>query len=108
MTISDICSTSWDDREPMTHLVPFLRSQGVDLCAIEAPASLERGTPVYVSVEADPIEVQRRMVQAHVRMLFVLDGDSVAGIIDISELVRRAEDIGWEADISGSTAGATA
>ena len=103
MKISDIYSDSWTGREVTPHLAPLLRRHGVDLCEAPAPAALERGTPVYVTADADPIEVQRRMVQAHVRMLFVLEGDAVKGTIDIGELARRAEDLAWETNPSSPT-----
>jgi len=106
--ISDIYSDSWNGRDATPHLAPLLRKHGVDLCAAPAPAALERGTPVYVTADADPIEVQRRMVQAHVRMLFVLDGDAVKGTIDIGELASRAEDLAWETGTSSSPTEATA
>jgi CBS domain-containing protein len=82
----------------LPHLGPLLREQGVDLCAAERPAALERGTPVFVYADADPVDVQRRMAQAHVRMLFVLNDDEVViGIVDIWELARRAETLPWSA-----------
>jgi hypothetical protein len=82
----------------LPQLGPFLREQGVDLCIAEPPAALARGTPVYVHADADPVDVQRRMAEAHVRMLFVLDDDDVViGIVDIWELVRRAETLPWSA-----------
>lgn len=73
----------------------FLLDHGVDLAATPAPHRLARGTPVYVDVTADPVEVQRRMAQAHVKMLFVLDGDGVAGVVDAADLAERAESLSW-------------
>ncbi|HEX2196189.1 MAG TPA: hypothetical protein VHJ76_04610 [Actinomycetota bacterium] len=73
----------------------FLVEHGVDLTAAPSPCDLARGTPVYVDVGSDPVEVQRRMAQAHVRMLFVLDDGVVAGVVDAAELARRAESLAW-------------
>ena len=91
----------------LPHLGSFLKDQGVDLCSAERPAALERGTPVYVDAHADPIDVQRRMAQAHVRMLFVLDEEveEVIGIVDFRDLARRAESLPWPVP---GTAGASA
>lgn len=96
MTITDLLSSTWDENADMTRLGPLIREHGVDLCNTRLPLSLDRGTPIYVTTGADPIEVQRRMAEAHAKMLFVLDADNaVVGIIDMWDLITRAEALPW-------------
>lgn len=97
--MSDLLSPGTGEIADVERLGRFLVEHGVDLAAAPAPADLPRGTPVYVDVRADPLEVQRRMAQAHVRMLFVLDDGVVAGVVDAAELARRAEALAWTAEL---------
>jgi CBS domain-containing protein len=65
--------------------VKLLRAEGVDL--MEATdLELRRGTPVYVHADAEVIEVQRRMAHNHIRVLPVMNGDEVIGIIDLVDI----------------------
>ena len=95
MKMTDLISREATDVRDLDRLGPFLLGHGVDLATVESPATLERGTPVYVNVEADPIDIQRRIAQAHVRMLFVLEADTVVGVIDAVELTERADSLPW-------------
>ncbi len=92
MRLAELVSCPWDDISSIRELGPLLRRHGVDLCGAQAPGALRRGTPVYVQGDASPIEVQRRMVQARVQLVFVLDhDDSVLGVIDIAQVITRDE-----------------
>ena len=95
MKMTDLISREATEIGDLDRLGSFLLDHGVNLAAVESPATLERGTPVYVNVEADPIDIQRRIAQAHVRMLFVLESDTVVGVIDAVELTERAESLPW-------------
>lgn len=93
--MADLISSRVMEPTDLGRLGPFLLDHGVDLAATESPASLERGTPVYVDAAADPVDVQRRMAQAHVRMLFVLEEGEVVGVVDTAELTERADSLPW-------------
>ena len=96
MTITDLLSSTWDESGDMTRLGPLIREHGVDLCNAQLPLSLDRGTPIYATADADPIEVQRRMAEAHAKMLFVLDADDIViGIIDMWDFITRADGLPW-------------
>jgi hypothetical protein len=95
MNMIELVTPGAVDQESLERLGPFLLEHGVDLVAVAAPSALERGTPVYVDADADPLEVQRRMALAHVRMLFVLDDGVVVGAVDAADLCERAESIDW-------------
>lgn len=73
----------------------LLLEHGVDLASFPSPARLERGTPVFVDASADPVDVQRRMAEGHVRMLFVVDEGKVIGTVDLAVLSERAEALPW-------------
>lgn len=93
--MTDLISPQATEVADLNRLGPFLLDHGVDLAAAASPATLARGTPVYVDVEADPVDVQRRMAEAHVRMLFVLEAGTVVGVVDAAELARRADSLPW-------------
>ena len=65
----------------------LLADEGVDLMDA-TDAQLERGTPVYVRVDADVVEVQRRMAQRHIRRLPVVADGHLVGLIDLLELAQ--------------------
>ncbi len=95
MKMADLISSEEMGIEDVERLGRFLLDHGVDLATTPAPEALERGTPVYVDAGADPLEVQRRMAQALVRMLFVLDSGAVIGVVDTAELTRKADSLPW-------------
>ena len=96
VTIYDILATSREEVTGLHQLGPFIRNHGVDLCGEERPEIMQRGTPVYVTVNADPVDVQRRMAEVHARMAFVLDSrDRVLGLIDMRDLAARGESLDW-------------
>ena len=64
----------------------LLLDEGVDLLAADA-ARLKRGTPVYVHVDAEMDQVQREMALKHIKLLPVIDGDEVVGLVDLVDLV---------------------
>ena len=84
--------------ESLEWLVRLLRDEGVDLIEAE-PEQLKRGTPVYVHGEADLLEVQRLMAQNHIRVLPVVSGDEVVGLVDLVELAMR-DDLAPDADVA--------
>lgn len=94
MTVGELISAYWSETATFSDLGRLLRRHGVDLCD-PVPGPLQRGTPVYVDTRADPLEVQYRMAAAHARMVFVLQGDRVVGVIDIVELIAKAESLDW-------------
>jgi CBS domain-containing protein len=69
-------------------LVQLLKDEGVDLLKAD-PEELQRGTPVYVHASADVLVVQRLMALNHIRMLPVVRGEQVVGIVDLVELAQR-------------------
>ena len=69
-------------------LARLLRDEGVDLVSATA-SQLRRGTPVYVTADADLDAVQRCMSAHHIRRAIVLDGDLMLGILDLKTLVLR-------------------
>jgi CBS domain-containing protein len=95
-----LASGGFDASSPESRewLVKLLRDEGVNLLEAEAE-QLERGTPVYVHGEADVIEVQRLMAQNHIRVLPVVRGDEIVGLVDLVELAMR-DDLAPDADIS--------
>ncbi len=72
-------------------LAKLLLDQGVDLMTEDDPTALRRGTPVYVHTTADPKQVERRMLEGHVRMLFIVERGAVVGVVDLADLALRAE-----------------
>lgn len=95
MKMTDLISPLATGIADLDRLGPILLDHGVDLTSIASPATLERGTPVYVDVTADPVDVQRRIAQAHVRMLFVIENGTVVGVVDAAELTERADSLPW-------------
>ena len=88
---------TWSDSSPDTleWLASLLRDEGVDLmCATFT--ELQRGTPVYVTGDADIVEVQRLMARNHIRTLPVVTNGSVTGIIDLLELAMMEDIPGLE------------
>lgn len=92
MQISELVSPVGSDAPVLHYLGGFIRRHGVDLCSDGAPQTLPRGTSVFVNADADPIEVQRRMAETHVRSVVVLSGDDVLGIVDLVALADGAEE----------------
>jgi len=73
-------------------LVRLLQTQGANL--MTAPlARLARGTPVYVEADADLLRVQRRMAEALVRLVPVLDGSKLLGLVDLVDLARVSDQL---------------
>ncbi len=95
MKMTDLVSPQAMDVADLQWLGGFLLDHGVDLATTPAPETLESGTPVYVDVAADPVDVQRRIAQAHVRMLFVIDDRMVVGVVDAADLIERADSLPW-------------
>ena len=95
MKMTDLISPRATEIADVDRLGQFLLDHGVNLASIESPASLERGTSVYVQATADPVDVQRRIAQAHVRMLFVIEDRRVIGVVDTVDLTERAESLPW-------------
>ena len=95
MKMTDLMSTEIEGIADLGWLGGFLLDQGVDLASIPSPATLEPGTPVYVMATADPVDVQRWIAQAHLRMLFVVDAGRVVGIVDVPDLIERADSLPW-------------
>lgn len=96
MTITDLLSPTWGGGDDLRRLGPLIREHGIDLCDAELPLSIDRGTPIFTTTAADPLEVQRRMAEVHAKMLFVLDAnDAVIGIVDIWDLITRADGLPW-------------
>ena len=104
MKVGEIISMQWIELQRLQSLVPLLRESGIDLTdsgGWDSPQ--ERGTPAYVPFDADAQFVQRRMIQTHIRLVFVIEGDSIVGAVDLIDLVERADDLVWEG-ASGPTA----
>ncbi len=99
MVIAEVLSSSrWTDSyQSLEWLVRLLRDEGVDLLQAD-PATLERGTPIYVQAGADVLDVQRLMAQHHIRMLPVVRDSEVIGIVDLLDLALR-DDLGDDAPI---------
>jgi CBS domain-containing protein len=87
-----VASARWVDPSPDTlrWLARLLRAEGADLLAVTS-SQLARGTPVWVDVSADVVEVQRVMAEHHIRSAPVLDGGEVVGIVDLVELALLGE-----------------
>jgi CBS domain-containing protein len=91
MTIRDLVSAGpWEGAAPETRrwLAQLLRGEGVDLSSVTS-ADLRRGTAVYVEADAPALDVQRRMALHHIRVLPVLSGGELMGVIDLVELAGR-------------------
>jgi CBS domain-containing protein len=80
----------------------ILLEEGVDLLAADL-AGLKRGTPVYVSADADVNDVQRRMAMKHIKLLPVLKDGDVVGLVDLVDLVRMQSEDG-SGDVLGRPA----
>jgi CBS domain-containing protein len=90
LVIGDLVGAGgWADVSTATleWLGSLLADEGVDLMDA-TDAQLERGTPVYVRVDADVVEVQRRMAQRHIRRLPVVADGHLVGLIDLLELAQ--------------------
>ena len=74
-------SKDWDDLTSIPGYAEILRRRGVDLCDDSSfpPAP---GTPVYVDGSADAPDVLRRMHEADVRVVFVLRGGLIIGVVE--------------------------
>jgi CBS domain-containing protein len=97
MDIGQILSSGWAEITKFSSFASLLREHGVNLARIDpAELPLERGTPVYVEADADFVSVERRMVLAHVRFLFVLDEMRILGVIDLVDLIDRAGELAWD------------
>jgi CBS domain-containing protein len=82
----------------------LLLDEGVDLLAADA-SRLKRGTPVYVHVDADMDQVQRQMALKHIKLLPVIDGDEVVGLVDLVDLVTlQSQDGSGTEDLLGRPA----
>ena len=95
MKMTDLVSPQAMDVADLQWLGAFLVDHGVDLATTSSPETLESGTPVYVDAAADPVDIQRRIAQAHVRMLFVIDDGTVIGVVDTADLIERADSLPW-------------
>lgn len=95
MNMKDLITPHTIEAGDPSSLGALLLAHGVDLASSPSPARLARGTPVYVDAAADPVDIQRRMAEGHVRMLFVVDEGSVIGTVDMSDLSQRAETLSW-------------
>ena len=93
--MTDLLSPQTWDVADLQWLGPFLLEHGVDLATTPSPETLESGTPVYVRVAADPVDVQKRIAQGYVRMLFVIDNGAVIGVVDTADLIQRADSLPW-------------
>jgi CBS domain-containing protein len=83
----------------------LLIEEGIDLLAADA-ARLKRGTPVYVHAGADMDRVQREMALKHIKLLPVIEGDEVVGLVDLVDLVtmQSEEDSPGTEDLLGRPA----
>jgi len=79
------------DSKTLKELTRLVFEHGVDLMKVAAPDAVKPGIPVYVDATVEPLEAERRMIQAHVRMLFVVEAGSIVGAVDIADLAARAE-----------------
>lgn len=97
MDVHEIVSRPWAEIMKFPSFAHLLREHGVDLARVDpVEVPTPRGTPVFAEADADAETIQRRMVLAHVRLLFVLDGDRVLGAIDLVDLIDRAGEAAWE------------
>lgn len=91
---NDPSSVAVADQKPgsgsMTWLGRLLNEEGTDLMD-EGLSSLRRGTPVYVHADAALLAVQRVMAQNHIRLLPVLEGGRVVGMLDLVALAERED-----------------
>ena len=80
----------WEGAAPETlaWLAKLLREEGVDLSSMTT-ADLRRGTAVFVEASAPAIDVQRIMALHHIRVLPVLAGGALLGVVDLVELAGR-------------------
>lgn len=80
-------------------LASCLRAEGVNLVELE-DAKLDRGTPVFVEADAPALEVQRLMARHHVRMVPVLKGQEILGVVDLVDMVAQSELLTRSASVS--------
>jgi hypothetical protein len=99
-----VVSREWAEISKFSSFASLLREHGVNLGRIDpTELPLERGTPIYAEADADFTTVERRMVLAHVRLLFVLDEQRILGVIDLVDLIGRAGKLAWEGWLGTST-----
>jgi hypothetical protein len=83
--------------EALEWLGRLLKDEGVDLLTADE-GQLRRGTPVYVHMDAEVVDVQRLMARYHIRMLPVVEDGRVAGLVDLVELAMR-DDLGPDDEV---------
>jgi CBS domain-containing protein len=90
MTVSDLVA-HWSKSmaASMGPLAHCLREEGIDLMDLDG--TVERGTPVYVDAHVSALEVQSRMARHHIRMLPVIQGNEILGVVDLVELAGQSE-----------------
>lgn len=90
-----VTSSGWADCGPEARalLATLLGSEGLDLMTATT-CDLVRGTPVYVSADAELSEVQSRMARHHIRLLPVLQDGALIGMLDLVELARAYDGSG--------------
>ena len=94
--VIDLISEHWVEVTEIDGLADLLEAYGVDLGAVDGdPAVIQRGTPLFIHEDADSSAVVRRMAEAHVKLLFVLGGRGVIGVVDIDDLIERAAIEAW-------------
>ncbi len=97
MEVGQIISAPWREFTKFASFAQLLREYGVDLALIDpSEVPLKRGTPVYTEADADAEIIERRMLLAHIRILFVLDEERILGVIDLVDLIDRAGEAAWE------------
>jgi predicted transcriptional regulator len=86
--------SSWDESgsNAPVWLAHLLEREGIDIMDATF-LQLRRGTPVYVSADADLLEVQRLMARYHIRSLPVVRARCVVGILDLVELASVEHDL---------------
>lgn len=92
---------SGTSRESLQWLGRLMSDEGVDITEATAD-QLGRGSPVYATVDADVVEVQRLMAHHHILRLPVVDGSRLVGIVDLVELALRASNDGTEPPAAAS------
>lgn len=102
LLVTELLGPGWDTTErSASWLGALLVEEGVDLLSV-GEGGLDRGTPVYVHADADIVEVQRRMALNHIRMLPVVKGGAVIGVVDIVELALREDLVAVTAEEAAS------
>jgi CBS domain-containing protein len=81
--------------ESLQWLGRLMRDEGIDITEATAD-QLERGSPVYATVDADVVDVQRLMARHHILRLPVVDDGRLVGIVDLVELALRSSRDGSE------------